>query len=111
MADRSPAALQLIEAYQRRRQRQLQRPARAALTLKSYLLQEAEAVARLAKRAWCAANGMTVAGLQHDGIFITSLPDGLEMEDVAEQLGMAASRSTGYETTVAGASLVPFVAD
>eukprot|EP00966_Prymnesium_polylepis_P055077 1273377-Prymnesium_polylepis.1 len=84
----------MIEEYQRRRQRQ--RPARAALTLKSHLLQEAEAVARLAKREWCAANGVTVAGLQHDGIFITSLPDGLGMEDVAEQLGMAASRSTGY---------------
>eukprot|EP00966_Prymnesium_polylepis_P110490 2556154-Prymnesium_polylepis.1 len=57
MAGRSPAALRTIEEYQRRRQRQ--RPARAALTLKSYLLQEAEAVARLAKREWCATNGAT----------------------------------------------------
>ena len=42
------------------------------MTLKSYLLQEAEAVSREAKLAAAAARGLRVVGLQHDGIALSS---------------------------------------
>ena len=38
--------------------------------------------------------------LQHDGVMIDSLPDGLSGDDVAELMGAAASRAAGYEVLV-----------
>ena len=70
------------------------------LRLKSYLLQEAEAVSRAAKVAWASEHGVRVTSLQHDGVMLDSLPDGLEADEVAEQLGMCASRAAGYEVVV-----------
>eukprot|EP00966_Prymnesium_polylepis_P102706 2379180-Prymnesium_polylepis.1 len=42
--------------------------------VKSYLLQEAEAVSRAAKMAWCQAKRLRVVNLQHDGIVVYALP-------------------------------------
>ena len=72
-----------------------------ALRMKSYLLQEAEAVSREAKVKWCREQGMRVLNLQHDGIFVESLPEGQTDAEVAELLGAAASRAAGYEVIVA----------
>ena len=57
-----------------------------ALKLKSYLLQEAEAVSRGAKAEWAAGQGVRVVSLQHDGVVFHALPDGLTAEEVAEKL-------------------------
>ena len=65
-------------------------------TLKSYLLQEAEATSRGAKVAWLKENGVKVMNLQHDGIFVEGLPEGLQMEEVAERLSEVATKACGY---------------
>ena len=71
-------------------------------TLKSYLLQEAEATSRGAKIAWLKANGVKVMNLQHDGIFVDSLPGGMELEEVAEKLSEAATAACKYQVVVKG---------
>ena len=69
------------------------------MTLKSYLLQEAEAVSREAKLAAAAAGGLRVVGLQHDGIALVGVHDGEEAE-VARRLSAAATAACGYDTAV-----------
>ena len=80
-----------------------------ALKLKSYLLQEAEAVSRGAKAEWAAGQGVRVVSLQHDGVVFHALPDGLTAEEVAEQLSAAASRAAGYEVVVEPKHIGPSV--
>ena len=72
-----------------------------ALRMKSYLLQEAEAASRQAKIDWCRTAGVRVTSLQHDGVMVDSLPDGLTADEVAELLSAAASARAGYEVVVA----------
>ena len=79
--------------------------------MKSYLLQEAEAVSRGAKMAWCEQNRVRVTSLQHDGIMVAELPQGLSAEEVAEQLTIAATSASGFEVVVEAASLYPAVVD
>ena len=50
--------------------------------------------------AWCAERGLRVVSLQHDGIVIDALPDGLSAEEAAELMSSAASRAAGYEVVV-----------
>ena len=69
------------------------------MTLKSYLLQEAEAVSREAKLAAAAMGGLRVVGLQHDGIALVGVRDG-EEADVARRLSAASTAACGYNTTV-----------
>ena len=69
------------------------------MTLKSYLLQEAEAVSREAKLAAAAVGGLRVVGLQHDGIALVGMRDG-EEADVAGRLSAASTAACGYNTTV-----------
>ena len=38
--------------------------------------------------------------VKKNGVMLDSLPDGLEADEVAEQLGMCASRAAGYEVMV-----------
>ena len=61
-------------------------------TLKSYLLQEAEATSRGAKIEWLRKRGVKVTNLQHDGIFVDSLPTGMSLGDVEVALSAAATR-------------------
>ena len=44
---------------------------------------------------------MRVTSLQHDGVMVDSLPDGLTADEVAELLSAAASARAGYEVVVA----------
>ena len=69
------------------------------MTLKSYLLQEAEAVSREAKLAAAAVGGLRVVGLQHDGIALVGMRDG-EEAGVAGRLSAASTAACGYTTTV-----------
>jgi hypothetical protein len=73
--------------------------ARPELTLKSYVLQEAEAVSREAKMREAEARGARVVSLQHDGIAILNVQDGAE-GDMARGLGEVASQAVGYSTSV-----------
>ena len=87
---------------------------KAALRVKSYLLQEAEAVSRGAKDAWCREHGVRVLNLQHDGIMIGSdLPNELSADEVAELMGAAATRAAGYEVVVTAerVGITPLVVD
>ena len=97
MAQKSSSMLEFVTAAMRTSERGVKDP---RLRLKSYLLQEAEAVSRMAKVRWCTEHGVTVTNLQHDGIVVQAVPDGLTAEEMAEQLGMAASVAAGYEVVV-----------
>ena len=77
------------------------------MRVKSYLLQEAEGVSRAAKIAWCERHDVRVVSIQHDGIMVSWLPDGLTVEEVAEQMSMAASAACGYEVIVEGKAVGP----
>ena len=69
MAARSARMLEYVtEAMTQTERRKGKDP---ALRVKSYLLQEAEAVSRAAKVAWCEAHGLRVVNLQHDGILVS----------------------------------------
>ena len=81
------------------------------LRVKSYLLQEAEAVSRAAKMEWCAQHGVRVVSIQHDGVVVASIPHGWSAKEMAEQLGMAASGACGYEVVVEGKWIGAVVAD
>ena len=99
LAAASPRMLAYVTEHMKPSERA--RANKPALRMKSYLLQEAEAVSREAKVNWCREQGLRVLNLQHDGIFVESLPAGLAAAEVAELLGAAASRAAGYEVIVA----------
>ena len=71
-------------------------------TLKSYLLQEAEATSREAKIRWCEERGLAVTSLQHDGIFISNLADGMSLGDTEDELSRVATEACGFEVVVKG---------
>jgi hypothetical protein len=111
MAQQSARMLQLVESTMTASDRQKGKD--PAKRLKSYLLQEAEAVARAAKMEWCEAHGVQVMGQQHDGIMVAHWPDslGLGGDALAEQLSMAASAACGYEVQVAASCVGPLPVD
>ena len=73
---------------------------RATRTVKSYILQEAEAASRMRKIWWCEANGVQVMGLQHDGILAGEHAD-LTVDEVSE-LMMIETAKCGYEVRIVG---------
>ena len=67
---------------------------------------------RAAKMAWCAERGLNVVSLQHDGIVIDALPDGLSADEAAELMSSAASRAAGYEVVVEAKGIaMPLIVD
>ena len=72
-----------------------------SLTLKSYLLQEAEAVSREAKLAWLADRppSQRAISLQHDGLGIIGFPSE-EWDEVAAAMSRAAEQAAGYPVVV-----------
>ena len=73
---------------------------KAALTAKSYFLQEAEGLSRRAKVAWAARRGdLQVTNLQHDGV-IVDLPDGASVAAATASLREACSAVLGYDQPV-----------
>ena len=72
------------------------------LRWKSYVLQEAEAVAREAKLAWCARHEVRVMSLQHDGIVTGKLGEGWDEESAAHAMQEEATQACGLEGQVKG---------
>ena len=68
------------------------------LTLKSYLLQEAEGVGREAKIMWCKENCVRVCSLQHDGVGVHIEDD--QINDAAEAMTAAVTKACGYSVQV-----------
>ena len=79
--------------------RKKRRRARPTLTLKSYVLQEAEAVGREAKIRAAAALGLRVVSLQHDGVAVLGEVEERQA-DVAASLSDAVSLACGYGVKV-----------
>ena len=71
---------------------------KAPLTVKSYLLQEAESTSRLAKVRWCEGRGIRVMSLQHDGIMVKVEKD--RYEEIRDGMSQSASVACGYEVEV-----------
>ena len=70
------------------------------LMVKSYLLQEAEAVSREAKIRWAKEKGLRVMNLQHDGLVIQT---GVEnIKDYETQMEKAAEEACGYKVQIKG---------
>ena len=65
-------------------------PRRMDCTVKSYILQEAEAASREAKLEWCMRMGVRVMSLQHDGV-LCAPHDKYTWADMATEMSMACS--------------------
>ena len=79
--------------------KQKRRRAQPTLTLKSFVLQEAEAVGREAKIRAATALGLRVVNLQHDGIVVRGVVEGRHKE-VARVMSEAVTAACGYEAGV-----------
>ena len=91
-----------IDRYHRARGKkgkQKRRRAQPTLTLKSFVLQEAEAVGREAKIRAATALGLRVVNLQHDGIVVRGVVEGRH-KDVARVMSEAVTAACGYEAGV-----------
>ena len=93
-----PAMSAFVEAYLRD-QSDAERLGHAERTLKSYVLQEAEAISRGEKLRWAEAVGRRPVSLQHDGVLLRlwAHDDRVEVE---EQLSRLCSAVLGYEQPV-----------
>ena len=80
MAERAGSMLDFVSQEDcrsgKKRGRQKRRRTPPSLTLKSFVLQEAEAVGREAKLRVATAMGLRVVNLQHDGVVVTGVGDG-----------------------------------
>ena len=68
-------------------------------TLKSYMLQEAEAASREAKLSWCQQAGIRVVSLQHDGI-VAMVVAGEACDHAAQGMAKVATAACGYKVKV-----------
>ena len=75
--------------------------ARPILALKSFVLQEAEAVSREAKIRAAAALGLRVVSLQHDGLAFTGFAVEDRLHEIATSMGAEVTASCRYEAAVA----------
>ena len=103
MAQRAGSMMEYIgqEDHRERKKKGKQRRRRAppSLTLKSFVLQEAEAVGREAKIRAAASLGLRVVNLQHDGIVVMGVREGRQ-EVVEDVMSEAVTASCGYEARV-----------
>ena len=98
-ADRLPAMSSFVTAYltDQGAVEKLQHPER---TLKSYVLQEAEAISRREKLRWAEATGRLPVNLQHDGLLV-QLWSGDDRVEVARSLERLSTAVLGYDQPVA----------
>ena len=98
-ADRLPAMSGFVTAYltDQGAVEKLQHPER---TLKSYVLQEAEAISRCEKLRWAEAAGRLPVNLQHDGLLV-QLWSGDDRVEVARSLERLSTAVLGYDQPVA----------
>eukprot|EP00966_Prymnesium_polylepis_P165491 3825839-Prymnesium_polylepis.1 len=96
VAHNAPAALELVKHASSENDVS---SFKAGMTLQSYVLQEAEAVARDHKLNWCAAEGREVMSLQHVGIIVRKR-NGEDGEDVAKRMTAYVSDEAGYDVKI-----------
>ena len=95
MGERAGSMLEYLRTPPVRGGRKRTGPYRPGMVLKSYILQEAEAVGREAKIAALASHGeYRVVNLQHDGIAISGVPPRGE-KALAASLSVAVSAACG----------------
>ena len=104
MAERADSMLEYLsqpDAWAKKTRKGARRRARSRpeVTLRSYLLQEAEAVGREAKLTTAEAMGLRVVNLQHDGVAIEGVQEGGEAE-VVSRLSSSVARACGYAASV-----------
>ena len=104
MAERADSMLEYLRqpdtwAKKTRRGARKRVRSRPEVTLRSYLLQEAEAVGREAKLTTAEAMGLRVVNLQHDGVAIEGMQEGGEAE-VVSRLSDSVTRACGYTAGV-----------
>ena len=100
MGERAGSMLEYLRTPPVRGGRKRTGPYRPGMVLKSYILQEAEAVGREAKIAALASHGeYRVVNLQHDGIAISGVPPRGE-QALAASLSAAVSAACGYAVNV-----------
>ena len=96
MAERAPSMRAFLAQEDPRlwgRRKRRRKKSRPEMTLKSYVLQEAEAVGREAKITAAPLLGLRVVGLQHDGVAVLGVKDETE---VAERMSSAITAASGY---------------
>ena len=103
MAERAGSMLDFVSQDDcrsgKKRGKKRRRRTPPSLTLKSFVLQEAEAVGREAKLRAAAALGLRVVNLQHDGVVVTGVEEG-KQDEVAQAMSEAVTVSCGYESRV-----------
>jgi len=103
MAERAGSMLDFVSQDDcrsgKKRGKRRRRRTPPSLTLKSFVLQEAEAVGREAKLRAAAALGLRVVSLQHDGVVVTGFEEG-KQDEVAQAMSEAVTVSCGYESKV-----------
>ena len=93
-AKRFPGMHALVEAHLED-QRDLEKLKHPERTLKSYVLQEAEAISRFEKLCWAAQVGREPVSLQHDGVLLRLWPhDNVVL--VEQELSRLCSATLGY---------------
>ena len=102
MNSRATATLEFVR---RMRQPGSAQYAKAEKTVKSYLLQEAEAASREAKMAWCVQHGVRVMSQQHDGV-LCAPAEGRAWMDLARELTAASREWCGFEVDVEAKQIV-----
>ena len=70
------------------------------MTLKSYMLQEAEAASREAKLRWCREHNARAISLQHDGVVAMTGESTLGRTAIAEAMSEVATAACGYGVKV-----------
>ena len=96
IAQKAPAALEFVKHAASEKEAS---NFKTGMTLQSYVLQEAEAVARYHKLSWCEQNGREVLSLQHDGIIVRKR-DGEDGEVAATAMTEYVRREAGFDVKI-----------
>ena len=68
-----------------------------ALVAKTLVMQEAITIGIQSRIEWCEKNDVNISGLLPDGIYISNIPIGTEIEDIETQSSSSASSACGYQ--------------
>ena len=100
MAKEMPRMLEMLRELAGEAEKR--QPGKVERTLKSFRLQEGEAVARQAKVRWCGAHGLQVYQLQHDGIAVERKGDVVQ---AARDMSVVASAACALRVVVVGEAI------
>ena len=104
MAERASSMREYLAQQDRRERKKKGKKRRQrsspTLTLKSYILQEAEAVGREAKLRTATAMGLRVMSLQHDGVAVSGIGLDATTDRVEAAMSEAVTASCGYSMSV-----------